>query len=109
MSKAPAEQIDRIKEMESYLDEVTEAVKGLSDALTDYLAVREKYYKLEEYYESEKWMEDFEADEAGKIPKRIKRGVLSEDTLFDLITEHEHLLERIEKVSIEESASADLL
>lgn len=109
MSKAKAEQIDRIKEMESYLDEVSEAIKGLSDALTDYLDVREKYYKLEEYYESEKWMEDFEADEDGMIPRRIKRGVLAEDTLFDLITDHERLLERLEQASIEESALADLL
>lgn len=109
MSKARAEQIDRIKEMESYLDDVSEAIKTLSDALTDYLGIREKYYKLEEYYESEQWMEDFEADEAGKIPKRIKRGVLAEDTLFDLLTEHEHMLEQLEQASIEESASADLL
>ena len=98
MSKERAEQIDRIKEMESYLDDVSGAIKDLSEALTDYLAIREKYYKLQDYYDSELWMQDFEADEAGKIPKRIKRGVLSEDTLFDLITEHEHLLEKLELV-----------
>ena len=32
-------------------------------------------------------MKDVEADEAGKLPKDLKRGVLSEDGLFDLLDE----------------------
>lgn len=39
---------------------------------------------LSSYYES-LWKEDFEADEKGLIPKDIKRGVLSEDGLYDLL------------------------
>ena len=30
---------------------------------------------------------DFEADEEGLIPKDLKRGVLSEDALYDLLSE----------------------
>ena len=39
---------------------------------------------LSSYYES-LWKEDFEADEQGLIPKDTKRGVLSEDGLYDLL------------------------
>lgn len=40
---------------------------------------------LESYYTSGDWMTDFEADEAGLLPKDMKRGVLSEDGLNDLL------------------------
>ena len=33
-------------------------------------------------------MKDYEADEAGKLPADLKRGVLSEDALFDLLEEN---------------------
>ena len=39
---------------------------------------------LSSYYET-LWKEDFEADEQGLIPKDTKRGVLSEDGLYNLL------------------------
>ena len=39
---------------------------------------------LSSYYET-LWKDDFEADEQGLIPKDMKRGVLSEDGLYDLL------------------------
>ena len=36
--------------------------------------------------------DDFEADEEGKLPADLKRGVLSEDAVYDLITEHRELM-----------------
>ena len=46
-------------------------------------------------------------DEAGKLPKDLKRGVLSEDAVYDLITDHEHLLERMEKATLYESTGEE--
>ncbi len=40
---------------------------------------------LEAYYTGKDWRYDFELDEAGLLPAGIKRGVLSEDGLFDLL------------------------
>ena len=97
------EQIERIEEMEKCLDEASKAIKELSDALINY----EWYYKVQEYYDSEQWLRDFEADEAGKLPKDLKRGVLSEDAVYDLITDHEHLLERMEKATLYESTGEE--
>ncbi len=94
MSKA---QIERIKKMESYLDEAGEALSELAEALDRYEKIQSKYYKLEEYYSSQKWMDDFEADEAGKLPEDLKRGVLSEDAVYDLITDHRELMARMQR------------
>ncbi len=94
MSKA---QVERIKKMESYLDETGEALSELAEALDRYEKIQSKYYKLEEYYSSQKWMDDFEADEAGKLPEDLKRGVLSEDAVYDLITDHRELMARMQR------------
>ena len=94
MNKA---QIERIRKMESYLDEAGAAVAGLAEALDRYEKIQNKYYKLEDYYGSRKWMDDFEADEAGKLPADLKRGVLSEDAVYDLLTDHRELMTRMQR------------
>ena len=108
MEKELKERIGRIEDMEKCLDEASKAIRDLSDALTRYEWVRDKYYKLQDYYDSELWLQDFEADEAGLLPEDLKRGVLSEDAVYDLITEHEQLLERLEEASLYESAGEEL-
>ncbi|MBP3747571.1 MAG: DUF4298 domain-containing protein [Ruminococcus sp.] len=40
---------------------------------------------LSDYYGSAAWKRDFAADEAGLLPQDLKRGVLSEDGVYDLI------------------------
>ena len=101
-------QTDRIKRMESYLDEAGSAIAELAEAMEKYEQIQSKYYKLEDYYGSQKWMDDFEADEAGKLPADLKRGVLSEDAVYDLITEHKELMTRMQRTvlrSLEEEES----
>ena len=90
-------QIERIKKMESYLDEAGAAFSELAEALDKYEKIQNKYYKLENYYGSTKWIDDFEADEAGKLPADLKRGVLSEDAVYDLITNHSALMARLQR------------
>ena len=90
-------QLNRIKRMESYLDETKLTLKELSRILEKYEKLEKKYYTLENYYGSSDWMDDFEADEAGLIPVEIKRGVLSEDELYNLIIEHKELMRRMQR------------
>ena len=94
MSKA---QTERIRKMESYLDEAGEAIAELNEALAKYERIQNKYYKLVEYYGCRRWMDDFEADESGKLPADLKRGVLSEDAVYDLLTEHRELMARMQR------------
>ena len=81
------EQIERITYMEQILDEATEAVSSLSAALEKYNAVQDKLQELSAYYSSEQWRQDFDDDSAGKIPNNLKRGVLSEDAVYNLLTD----------------------
>ena len=41
--------------------------------------------ELREYYENGQWLRDYEADERGELPATLKRGVLSQDGLWDLL------------------------
>ena len=41
------------------------------------------------YYEGGQWLSDYAADEAGLLPPTLKRGVLSEDGVYNFLTEWE--------------------
>ena len=84
-------QIKRIKHNEELLDTIAAAVKKFDRAIKEYNKVKPQIKELTGYYESDMWKEDFEADEKGKLPKDLKRGVLSEDTLYDLLQEIKEL------------------
>ena len=89
---------ERIETMERYLDEAREAVNRMQEALEVYEAAQKGYRRLCDYYGSTQWMRDFEADEAGKLPADLKRGVLSEDAVYDLITDNQELTARMLKL-----------
>lgn len=89
------EQTERIMEMEICLDASEKAIQELSEALSAFEAVQPQYRKLSDYYGSDQWMQDYADDEAGKLPRDLKRGVLSEDAVYDLITENRELLVRM--------------
>ncbi len=74
--------IERINEMESYLEEVTRLNSELSLKLQEVNEAREKMMKLFEYYGSKEWYEDRDLD----LPEGTKAGVLSEDLVYDQIT-----------------------
>ena len=77
------ERVERIKKMEAKLDDVTPKIKAFEDSLENMKKVFEDMKILSDYY-SKDWKADYEADEDGKIPRDLKRGVLGQDTLYDL-------------------------
>ena len=85
------EQIRRIAQMEAYLDEIAAAQAEVTAALEKYGALREKLAVLTAYYEGPLWRQDFADDEAGKLPRDLKRGVVTEDAVYDVLTDHERL------------------
>lgn len=74
---------ERVSFFEAIYDELSAAAfkEGLSEDLQN------KMKLLEEYYTSGEWRADYEADEAGEFPPGLKRGVLSQDAVYDLLTE----------------------
>lgn len=85
------EQIARIEHMDRQLEVAERAVKRLKEALEEYEAAQEALQELEAYYGSEEWKQDFADDDAGLLPKELKRGVLSEDTIWNLLEEWREL------------------
>ena len=84
--------IDRIKQMEKALDACSSAVKNLSEAVHAYAAVQEQYQELTDYYFGPDWLRDFNADSEGLLPSDLKRGVLSEDAVYNLVTDNDALI-----------------
>lgn len=89
------EQVERIRHMEELLDKSTQAVSNLEAALDLYSSVQNGLQELDAYYQSPLWRKDFDDDCAGKLPADLKRGVLSEDAVYDLLTDNRELLSRL--------------
>ena len=71
---------------------ITETVKAQIKGTEQRLArllfkVAVELGKLSAYYSSDAWKRDYAADEAGLLPKDLKRGVLSEDGIYNLLEE----------------------
>ena len=86
--------IERIEKMEQALDTSAIAVKKLSEAMDEYECAQKALKSLFDYYGSALWMQDYEA---GRLPEELKRGVLSEDAVYELITKHRELMARRSK------------
>ena len=89
------EQIERIQHFEMLLDRVAPVLGNLEEALDAFEGIQEDVKELAAYYEDDDWREDFEADEAGKLPADLKRGVLSEDGIYDVLSDHYALTIRL--------------
>lgn len=73
--------IQRIIEMERYLNECIDATADLTAQMDRMDALRDHMMQLFAYYGSEAWYDDRE----GELPKDIRAGVLSEDLVYDQI------------------------
>lgn len=74
--------IKRIIQIEEYADALSEIVKN-----NDYKMLLKKQKELQivkDYYKNN-WREDYELDENNKFPKDLKRGVLSQDYLYNIL------------------------
>ena len=91
-------QIERINQMEQRMERAAAAVMSLSAALDRYEEVQEDILVLKAYYDSDTWKQDFADDEAGKLPADLRRGVLSEDGIWNLLTDARELVERLHTI-----------
>ena len=87
--------IERIKEMEAILDRATRVMNELESKLAEFEALQPDIQKLEQYYTGKAWKSDFKFDEEGKLPANLKRGVLSEDGVYELLERNRELLKWI--------------
>ena len=57
-------------------------------------SVKEEMQILLQYYEGGQWLRDYELDEAGLLPHTLKRGVLSEDAVYNFLTRIENFVHK---------------
>ena len=93
------QEIKRIQEMEQALDDVATAHKALAAALADFSSKQEQLAELSNYYGSQDYHHDLAIDENGQLPSDLKRGVLSQDTVYDLITDLRSLADEMHRVA----------
>ena len=85
------ETIERITKMEFYFDTIQKALEINPDFLKKEAPAGIMLQELTEYYENGQWLADYEVDEAGLLPPDLKRGILSEDGVYNLLFDIDQL------------------
>ncbi len=75
--------VRRIRRMERIFDDLCSVQP---DVIQKSAVLKRKLRILTRYYESKNWRRDYERDERGELPADLKRGVLSEDGVFNLLS-----------------------
>ena len=99
MAKKTDKRAERVSAMSAAfrrLDAIVAELNGRLEALEE---AREDIAALKEYQESGQWLKDFEADEAKRIPEGTDRAVLSEDGLYNLLSDIDALPSRLSGIS----------
>ena len=73
--------------MEQLFDFAKEAMEEAMITPEKYQELQKAIAVLSEYYSSKEWKQDYADDEAVLLPKDLKRGVLSEDGLWNLLAD----------------------
>ena len=89
------ERIERIKHMEQLFDNVCSVVYSNHTDEASVSALQPFVKELSDYYSNGLWLSDYTADEQGKLPQGLKRGVLSQDGLYNLLNESDILFKKI--------------
>ena len=89
MNYEKMKQIERIQHMEKLLNFIIEARKEQHANQEKSARIQEAIRILAEYYGSDDWKRDFADAEAGLLPKDLKRGVLSEDGIWNVLSSEE--------------------
>ena len=73
--------------MEQYLDDILAVFREDMQKIWELEDLQGKLQALSEYYSSSLWLEDYDRDCEGAFPQDLKRGVLAQDTLYNLFDE----------------------
>lgn len=96
-SLLPPEDLARIRRLEALYEEWAEVLPRLQAAQREWRTAHARLQELHHYYFNGEWRRDYEADEAGRLPEDMPRGILCEDTLYNaFIAERELALEWVQ-------------
>ena len=86
-----------VYQMELILERAHGMLDLLDEKIAEFKAFQSEIQKLEEYYASPQWKKDFAMDEAGLFPAELKRGVLSEDGIYNILERNKEMLEMLKE------------
>ena len=95
-----------MNKMEAIYQKANETLKALEANIFDLQHMQDDLQKLSDYYGSKQWRKDFEADEQGLYPEDLKRGVLSEDGVYNLLERNKEIMEVL-KLYLTEDVTED--
>lgn len=81
--------------MENIYEEASRNIEEMEQKLASYKDLQSEIKRLEDYYTSDEWKEDYSLDEEGLLPEDLKRGVLSEDGIHNLLERYMELQSQI--------------
>lgn len=81
------ERIERVGIAEEAFDRVVAASRQLEASLDAFDGILDDLTLLADYYGSPEWFEDRGADEKDGLPKDLKRGILTEDLPYDMLSD----------------------
>ncbi len=82
-----ASQMERVAHMEELYDRIQYALDTNGNRKEELESLKPWIAELQTYYEDGRWLEDFDAEQENLFPTEMKRGILAEDTLYDLFCE----------------------
>lgn len=81
--------ISRITKMEKIFDDLRFSFEKSKEEFYKNKNLQKKLKSLTNYYESGKWLKDYQLDEQNLLPKNLKRGILSQDGIYNFLSEVE--------------------
>lgn len=84
--------VRRVEEMERCLDLLQKAADENPVEIRNNAQLQAMLRQLTDYYENGQWMQDYDLDEQGLLPSDLKRGVLSEDVVYNLLAQIDGIL-----------------
>lgn len=85
MAQDKVNRVERIQAMEEALNVSRDAAEQFSEAVAAQVDALDALRQLSMYYGSQDWYKDREADERGKLPENLERGVLGEDLPYEVL------------------------
>lgn len=81
--------ISRIIKMEKFFDDLRFSFEKSKEEFYKNKNLQRKLKVLTNYYENGKWLKDYQLDEENLLPKTLKRGILSQDGIYNFLSEVE--------------------
>lgn len=81
--------ISRITKMEKIFDDLKFSFEKSKEEFYKNKNLQKKLKSLTNYYENGKWLKDYQLDEENLLPKNLKRGILSQDGIYNFLSEVE--------------------